>query len=165
MITCSFRRIYKILSGATTPGQSGPRKNRSLYIRWFNVIYRTLVASGVLPICRDVIGVFYSPSRLGYVLTVCKHFCRKWVIKNVFTQAPQKVGCDTSSNFKRNMYLPNPSTTIRVWHKVCLIQSFLLGRFPFQTLKSPNWPTMYPYLEGERLYLYPFQRELAMGEM
>ena len=32
----------------------------SLTIRWFNTISRTLVG-GVLPLCRDTVGVFYSP--------------------------------------------------------------------------------------------------------
>ena len=36
----------------------------SLTIRLFNVIPRTLIGE-VLPICRDAVGVFYSPNRLG----------------------------------------------------------------------------------------------------
>ena len=32
-------------------------------MRWFSVIYRTLV--GVLSLCRDVFGVFYIPNRMG----------------------------------------------------------------------------------------------------
>ena len=30
-------------------------------------ISRTLIGEGVLPICRDAVGVFYSPSRLGKI--------------------------------------------------------------------------------------------------
>ena len=36
----------------------------NLTIRLFNVISRTLVV-GVLPLCREAVGVFYSPSWLG----------------------------------------------------------------------------------------------------
>ena len=34
-------------------------------IRLFNVIYKTLVGGGFLPLCREAVGVFYSPSRQG----------------------------------------------------------------------------------------------------
>ena len=37
-------------------------------IRLFNVISKTLIGVGVLPLGNDVVGVFYSPSRLGYHL-------------------------------------------------------------------------------------------------
>ena len=37
----------------------------SLVIRRFDVIWRTLVAELVLPFCRDAVGVFDSPIRLG----------------------------------------------------------------------------------------------------
>ena len=37
----------------------------NLTIRLFRVIFRTLVVGGVLPLCRDAIGVFYSPAYLA----------------------------------------------------------------------------------------------------
>ena len=37
----------------------------SMTIRLFDVIYRTLV-TGVLPLCRDTVGVLYSPCRLSW---------------------------------------------------------------------------------------------------
>ena len=37
----------------------------SLSIRWFNVISRKLMGK-VLPLCREVVGVFYSPSWQGF---------------------------------------------------------------------------------------------------
>ena len=69
----------KTLSGAFTPDQSGPESDGnkevvripskfqhywSLTIRLFSFISRTLVG-GVLTLCRDVVGVFYSPNSLG----------------------------------------------------------------------------------------------------
>ena len=71
----SIRPIDRTLSGLTTLGQSGPGSNGnergipnsqklqdwSLTIRWFNVIFRTLIGR-VLPLCRDADSVFYSPS-------------------------------------------------------------------------------------------------------
>ena len=39
----------------------------NLNIRWFNVIYRTLIG-GVLLLGRDTIGLFHNPSRLGMYL-------------------------------------------------------------------------------------------------
>ena len=70
--------IYRTLSSATIPVQSGPWSNGnerstshspnlqdwSLTIRLFCVISRTLEVE-VLLLCRDTVGVFYSPSRLG----------------------------------------------------------------------------------------------------
>ena len=66
-------------SGATTQGQSGPGSNGNevcaphspkpqhhwnLTIRLFSVVSRTLIG-GVLPLGRDAVSVFYSPSWLG----------------------------------------------------------------------------------------------------
>ena len=67
-----------ILSGATTPGMSGPESSgnegvlyipldSSLAIWLFSVIYRTLIGKWVLPLYKDSVSVFYSPNRL-----VCK---------------------------------------------------------------------------------------------
>ena len=66
----------KTLSGSTTQWTWERRRWRgtphslkfqhhwNLTIRLFSVISRTLVG-WVLPLCRDAVGVFYSPSRLG----------------------------------------------------------------------------------------------------
>ena len=72
--------IDRTLSGAITLGQSGPGRNDNegilqhswnLNIRLFNIISRILVeGGGVLPLCRDAAGLFYSPSWLG-----CFTFC------------------------------------------------------------------------------------------
>ena len=45
----------------------------NLTIRLFSVIYRILVGV-VLPLCRDVVRVFYSVSRLGKEI-VCVSLC------------------------------------------------------------------------------------------
>ena len=37
----------------------------SLSIRWFYVISWTLFRGGILPLCRNTVGVFYNPSQLG----------------------------------------------------------------------------------------------------
>ena len=74
---CSIWPIDRTLSGATTPGQSGPRSNGNEGVHHipeiskagaspsdlFNVISRTLV-DGALSLWRDIVSVFYSPSRL-----------------------------------------------------------------------------------------------------
>ena len=74
MSNSSSRPVDRILSGSTTPSQSGPESNsnekvlyfpQSLNIRFFNRISSTLVG-WVLPFCRDAISVFYSPSRLSW---------------------------------------------------------------------------------------------------
>ena len=39
---------------------------RSLTIRLFSVISRTLIGQGVLPLCKDAVSIFYSPSSLGW---------------------------------------------------------------------------------------------------
>ena len=69
----------RALSGATIPGQSGPRNNdnevvvripQSSSITGISlsdclVSYQDTRGGGGLPLCREVVGVFYSPSRLG----------------------------------------------------------------------------------------------------
>ena len=71
--------IDRALSGATTPGQSGPGSNGNegvLYIPESSSITRTSPSDclvsylghwlvGVLPLCKGTVGVFYNPSRLG----------------------------------------------------------------------------------------------------
>ena len=73
------------LSGATTPGQSGPGNKRVLYIPQnssitgaspsylFSIISRTLIG-GVLPLYRDAVGVFCSPSQQGHNLFASQYY-------------------------------------------------------------------------------------------
>ena len=79
MSNSSIWPIDRTLSGATTPGQNAPKSDcnegYSAFLKApallkphhqiFCVISRTLVGSRVLPLCRDTVGVFYTPSRLG----------------------------------------------------------------------------------------------------
>ena len=88
MSNTSIWPIDRTLSSATTQDQSGPESNgnegvlhipqnftdKSLAIRWFNFISRALVG-GVLPLCRDAVGVFYSPSWLGWEEMVEEDAC------------------------------------------------------------------------------------------
>ena len=76
MVLVLFKPIYRTLSGATTPGQSGPGSNGNegvLRIPQSSSIAGTspsdcLVSypghslGGVLPLCRGAVSVFYSPS-------------------------------------------------------------------------------------------------------
>ena len=82
------------LSGVTTPGQSEPASDGNKKLLrlpqissitdalplLFSVISKTLVG-GVLPLCRDVVGIFYSTSRLGEF----NHQC----LNNTTTVIPQ----------------------------------------------------------------------------
>ena len=85
----SIRPINKILSGATTLGQSGPGSDGNegvlripqssmnycnLTIRSFRVICRTLVER-VLPLWRDVVSVFCSPNQLSNKEIFFPEFC------------------------------------------------------------------------------------------
>ena len=82
MSNSSIWSLNKTLSGATTRGQSGhgsdgnegvlciPKSSCnywSLVIRSFSLISRTLIVR-VLPLCRDIVGVFCSPSQLGQLI-------------------------------------------------------------------------------------------------
>ena len=72
----SIWSIDRDLSGATTPGQSGPWNNSNKGVLnisgastsdIFNAISRKLVRWGWdISICRDAVGVFCSPSRQGW---------------------------------------------------------------------------------------------------
>ena len=83
-VKCSNNSIWPIdgtLSGSTTPGQSRHGSNvyeEVLYIlksSWFRaspsdclVSYPGHLLRGLLTLCRDAIGIFYSPSQLGIYL-------------------------------------------------------------------------------------------------
>ena len=66
------------LSGATTPGQSGPSNEGVLHIHKVSkawalpsdclMSYLGHSLGEVLLLCRDAVGVFYSPSRLGCLI-------------------------------------------------------------------------------------------------
>ena len=104
-ISSQFSSIWTIdrtLSGTTTPGQSGPGIDGNegvLHIPQNSSIAGTSSSDclvtypgGVLPLCWEAVGVFYSPSRLDnlhvvrnqsinlsidhwyYIFTVCKSF-------------------------------------------------------------------------------------------
>ena len=71
-----FDQYIGVISGATTPGQSGPGSNgnegvlcithySNLTIRLFSVITWTLIGKEVLSLCRVAVSVFYSPSQLS----------------------------------------------------------------------------------------------------
>ena len=98
-IVCSIWPIDRTQSGATSPGQSGPRNNDneagiphspnlqgwSLAIWWFNVISGILVRGGGLPLHRYAVSVFYSHSWLSYIHVqilneaVCISYCANTV--------------------------------------------------------------------------------------
>ena len=64
----------------------------SLTIRLFNVISRTLVGWGVLPFCRDAVGIYYSPSRLG---CAASKKIQQWTLKSlVKAQIKQTISTD-----------------------------------------------------------------------
>ena len=79
MLLVLFNPQMGPLSGATTPGHSGPESNgkkgvlrtpQSSSIAGTSpsdclVSYLGHSLGGVLPLCREAVGVFYSPSRLG----------------------------------------------------------------------------------------------------
>ena len=75
-----------MLSGATTPSESRPGSNanesvlhipqssRAGDIRYFNIIFWTLVVGGVLPLSRNEVWVFYTRNQQGQlVFFLCKH--------------------------------------------------------------------------------------------
>ena len=71
----------RTLSGATTPVRSGPGSDDNEGVLYIPLSYSITGASpsdclvsylghslgGVFPLCRDAVGVFYSPSKLGCV--------------------------------------------------------------------------------------------------
>ena len=86
MSNSSIWHIVRTLSSATTPGLSKPgsdRNERVLYIPQsfsitrvslldYLVSYPEYLLERVLPLCKDEVGVFYSPSRLGWCMWVCE---------------------------------------------------------------------------------------------
>ena len=48
-----------------TPHSSKLQHYSNLTIRLFSIISRTHIGVGVLPLCREAVGVFYNPSQLG----------------------------------------------------------------------------------------------------
>ena len=69
----SIRPIDRTLPGSTTPGQSGPGRYSAfpkapalleLHHRIVSCYTRDTRWGKALPLCRDAVGIFYSPSRL-----------------------------------------------------------------------------------------------------
>ena len=84
--------------------------------------YRTLVG-GVLPLCRNAVGVFYNPSRLGYMTLVGEvlPFCRDVV--GVFyspSRLGSLIGCEAHSASWYKV-VTHISTE---WHHYCLNREF-----------------------------------------
>ena len=83
-ISTQFNSIWPInrtLPDATTPGQSEPRSDSNKGVLHIPqspsitgtspsdlVSYTGHLLGSVLPLCREAVGVFYSPSRLGKVI-------------------------------------------------------------------------------------------------
>ena len=85
IIIVSIKPIDRALSGATTPGQSGPGSDGNEGVLRILQSSSTVGTSpsdclvsypghslgGVLPPCRGAVSVFYSPSRLGNSMLAC----------------------------------------------------------------------------------------------
>ena len=83
-------------------------------IRLFSVISRTLVG-GVLPLCREVVGVFYSPSLLGKDLFK-NHLSsiEPYVKIDHFKNYPYSIGrCARIDLFKKYSYSTGPCAKTR----------------------------------------------------
>ena len=93
----SYPSAGKQLEYSTAPA-NWAIEDWSLTIRFYSVIIRTLFGR-VLPLCRNAVGVFYSPS---------------WLCKVTFVSIYEVKLSLTLGH----MYLPNPSTIGRMWHKV-----------------------------------------------
>ena len=70
MSNSSIWSIERTLSGATTPGQSGPESNGNEGVQYIlknsRITGASLSIGAVLPLYRDAVNQFYNPSWLGY---------------------------------------------------------------------------------------------------
>ena len=81
-----FKQIYcsidGILTGTTTSGQNGPKNNGNEGVLYIHQSFRTGVSPSeglvsypghsswegdILPLCRDAVGIFYSPDWLEWL--------------------------------------------------------------------------------------------------
>ena len=99
MSNSSIWPIHGTLSGATTPGQSGPGRDGNKEVPR---LPQSSSITGVSPsdclmshcrgrillLCRDAVSVFYSPSRLGL-----KNSGRNWKSWGTFTLQLRKTFC------------------------------------------------------------------------
>ena len=106
-MTAPVRNIT--LTGTTPPGQCGPGSNKralqllqdwSFTIRCFSVISKTLIREGVIPLCRDAVSVFYSPSQMG---------CQRWNLTDIITRGLSWPGSNGSEEV---LYTPKSSRII-----------------------------------------------------
>ena len=88
----------------------------SLIIRLLSAISRTLVG-GVLPLCRDAAGVFYSPSRLGHSFKIVH------VINAVAIQ--HSTWPDLTQDLFLMWWATHNCRLMRDRHRICLIPSSL----------------------------------------
>ena len=103
MSNCSIWPTDRILSGATTPSQSGPQSNGKEGVLRIPESYSITRASpsnclvsyaghplaerGSDLICRDAVGVFYCPNRLGWGGWVNVYYIKyAYLIKMIYTQ-------------------------------------------------------------------------------
>ena len=87
----NIKHFYVTLSGAIIPGQSGSGREHFTFsklwgwilaIRLFTVISRTLIVE-VLPLCRDAVGAFFSPSGLNQIHRYIRTYIHTYVLQIV----------------------------------------------------------------------------------
>ena len=89
-INSSIWPIDRTLTGTTTSGQSEPESNDNEGVfhspQSFRIVVYHIVLCyiqdtrwvGVLPLCRDAVGIFYSLSRLSCKQTSCSFQFKSW---------------------------------------------------------------------------------------
>ena len=142
--------IDRTLSGATTSGQSGPGSNGNEGVLHIHKSYSITGASpsnclmsytghslveGVLPLCRDAVSVFSSPSQLGYQYTGidCSHsmfrqfsinklFSSIWPIDRTLSGATTPGQSETRSDGNKGvLHIPQSSSITETSPTDCLV--------------------------------------------
>ena len=135
---CNPCRRVRALSGATTPGQSGPGSNgnegvlhipQDPSITWTSpsdclVSYQdTRGGGGLLSLCRGAVSVFYSPSRLGNPLMRLFQIKKDFTLKNINKTQEDK---HILIIYKRNIFAKlQLMVRLQFWKSGCLEYPFI----------------------------------------
>ena len=117
MPNSSIWSTNRTLSGATTPGQSGPGNDGNigiLYIPQSSIITGSLASESLVPfplvgmvllLCRDAVGVFCSPSHLGLVNYYKHKYLRKYFVQQTKLQSDGDPGVSHCFGAKSGIFL------------------------------------------------------------
>ena len=133
--------------------------NWNLTIRWFSIIPRTHVVGRDLPLCRDAVRVFYSPSRRSWRLYGCNLLKYSFINKLAtvvegYQKAPFPIATTPKRRWGHNSfpliaplypwYVPYIAERLARRYQVPFLKSLVWLDLGLNPGLPDNWRTFYP---------------------